>query len=327
MITKIIDRHHANMRLDRYLRQSFSTESLSALFAVIRKKKVRVNGVVAKAPLILNEGDLVAIYENLKEDNSTSAPKTGWGNNNTYCDPLFFKNHFQIALETEDFVIVEKPSGIDSQPGSGTRPKETLVDMLWQWGLNEKHDFKPTLVHRLDRETSGLLIAAIQGDVLRGLTKLIREHKINKYYYALVQGHLEKTKGTIKTNLERSDSPQGAKMKTSESKGKESITHYIVYRRFESMDLVKIKLETGRMHQIRAHFASINHPLAGDSRYGDYAWNRELRKEYGLNRLFLHSFKLEFEWNNQKYNVESKLPKELDQIVRTLSKKSIKIED
>ncbi len=315
------------MRLDRYLRQSFSTESLSALFAVIRKKKVRVNGVVAKAPLILNEGDLVAIYENLKEDNSTSARKTGWGNNNTYCDPLFFKNHFQIALETEDFVIVEKPSGIDSQPGSGTRPKETLVDMLWQWGLNEKHDFKPTLVHRLDRETSGLLIAAIQGDVLRGLTKLIREHKINKYYYALVQGHLEKTKGTIKTNLERSDSPQGAKMKTSESKGKESITHYNVYRRFESMDLVKIKLETGRMHQIRAHFASINQPLAGDSRYGDYAWNRELRKEYGLNRLFLHSFKLEFEWNNQKYNVESKLPKELDQIVRTLSKKSIKIED
>jgi 23S rRNA pseudouridine955/2504/2580 synthase len=320
MITRIIDRHHSNMRLDRYLRQSFSTESLSTLFAVIRKKKVRVNGVVAKAPLILNEGDLVAIYENLKEDNETSVPHSGWGSSATFCDPTFFKNNFQIALETEDFIIVDKPSGIDSQPGSGTRPKETLVDMLWQWGLNEKHDFKPTLVHRLDKETSGLLMAAIHGDVLRGLTKLIREHRINKHYFALVQGHLDKEKGTITTKLERSDSPQGAKMKTSDSSGKESITHYSVYRRFESMDLVKIKLETGRMHQIRAHFASINHPLAGDSRYGDYSWNRELRKEYGLNRLFLHSFKLEFEWNNQKYNVESKLPQELNKIIQTLSK-------
>lgn len=327
MITKIIDRNHSNMRLDRFLRQTFSNESLSALFAVIRKKKVRVNGVIAKAPLILNEGDTVAIYENLKEEIETPNSLSGWSSKSTFCDLAFFKKHFQLALETEDFIIVDKPSGIDSQPGSGTRPKETLVDMLWQWGQNEKHDFKPTLVHRLDRETSGLLMAAIHGDVLRGLTKLIREHQLNKYYIALVQGHLEKTKGTIKTNLERSDSPQGAKMKTSDTKGKESITHYTVDRRFESMDLVKIKLETGRMHQIRAHFASINHPLAGDNRYGDYSWNRELKKELGLNRLFLHSCKLEFEWQQQRYNVESKLPQELEQIVRFLSKKANKSQD
>lgn len=318
MISKIIDRNSSDMRLDRFMRQAFPSESLSILFATIRKKKVRVNGTVAKATILLKEGDTVDIYETLNEDSIKEQPVQGWGKMATFCDPQFLKENLSIILEMEDFIIVDKPSGIASQPGSQMREGETLVDMLWQWGLNEKHDFKPTLVHRLDRETSGLIIAAIHGDVLRSLTKMFREHQVKKYYRALVKGNLEQEKGSIKTALERSDSSKGAKMKINENGGKESVTHYEVERHFFGMDLVKIRLETGRMHQIRAHFASIGHPLAGDGRYGDFAWNRELRKKYNLDRLFLHSSRLEFEWKGDKIVADSKLPIELRQVIRAL---------
>ena len=328
MITKVLDRNSANMRLDRYLRQAFPNESLSALFAVLRKKKVRVNGIVAKGPLILNEGDTVCIYENFKSVDTASevvvstSPKknSGWGKPAEFSDRNFVQEHLNIILETEDFVIVNKPSGIASQPGSGTRPGESLVDMLWQWGADQQMEFKPTIAHRLDQETSGLLIAALHGDVLRDLTRMLREHKIEKSYFALVQGNISKEKGTIRTTLTRNDSAKGAKMEIDAEGGKESVTHYSVQRHLKGFDLVKIRLETGRMHQIRAHFASIEHPLAGDSRYGDFALNRDLKKLCGLQRLFLHSCRLEFDWKGHHIVQDSPLPKELQEVLKILDK-------
>ncbi len=322
MITRFIDRHHASMRLDRYLRKTFPNEPLSTLFSILRKKKVRVNGIVAKAPQIVREGDLIAIYENLKsetaEDQTQNIPvKKGWGTQKQICDPVFFNENFDIQLETEDFLIVRKPAGLASQPGTHTRDGETLVDLLRQWGENQKLDFKPTLVHRLDRETSGLLIAALHGDVLRKLAQMIREHQIGKHYYALVKGNLKKTKGTIRSALERSDKPQGKKVESSES-GKMSVTHYQVYKRYEGFDLLKIRLETGRMHQIRVHFSELGHPLAGDTRYGDFALNREMKKDYGLKRLFLHSYRLEFLWKGKTIVQEATLPDDLKSVLRKL---------
>ncbi len=328
MITKVLDRNCANMRLDRYLRQAFPNESLSALFAVLRKKKVRVNGIVAKGPLILHEGDTVCIYENFKSINATSEATTaifpqkasGWGQPASFSNRNFVKEHLNIILETEDYLIVDKPSGIPSQPGSGTRPGESLVDMLWQWGTDQQMDFKPTIAHRLDQETSGLLIAALHGDVLRDFTRMLREHQIEKSYFALVHGNLSREKGTIRTTLTRTDSAKGAKMEVDSEGGKESVTHYSVQRHLKGFDLVKIRLETGRMHQIRAHFASIEHPLAGDSRYGDFALNRDLRKLCGLQRLFLHSCRLEFDWKGHHVVQDLPLPKELQEVLKILDK-------
>ncbi|MCR5378834.1 MAG: RNA pseudouridine synthase, partial [Fibrobacter sp.] len=225
-----------------------------------------------------------------------------------------------IVIQTEDYVIVNKPSGLASQPGSGTRPGESLVEYLWEWGNEEGLDFRPTIAHRLDQETSGLLIAALHGDTLRELTRLIREHEVDKFYYALVKGNLKRDKGTIDESLTRTDAAKGSKMKVGET-GKDAqraITHYRVKQHYEGYDLVKIKLETGRMHQIRAHFASIGHPLLGDTRYGDFALNREVKKELGLNRLFLHSCRLEFVWKGNKIVLDCPLPKELDDIIRQL---------
>ena len=371
MITRTIDRNFANMRLDRYLRKAFPEESLSVFFAVIRKKKVRVNGVVGKANQMLAEGDVVNIYENFKsvrEDecglkgeslplasagssfpastgNLQAAPatpssgdttpqrpdakatgfaknKSTWGQTRTSAEKQahWGAHELDLIVQTEDYVIINKPSGLASQPGSGTRPGESLVEYLWEWGKNEGLDFKPTIAHRLDQETSGMIIAALHGDTLRDLTRLIREHEVEKFYFALVKGNLKKDRGTINESLLRTDSAKGSKMLVGQDdeKAQKAITHYRVKQHYEGYDLVKIKLETGRMHQIRAHFASIGHPLLGDTRYGDFALNREVKKQFGLNRLFLHSCRLEFDWNGEHKVYDCPLPKELRDVIKQL---------
>ena len=362
MITRVIDRNFANMRLDRFLRKAFPDESLSVFFAVIRKKKVRVNGVVGKANQMLQEGDTVCIYENFKsvdEDereinsefgirNSESKnviassegtkqspvvasnsgfakKKSTWGKNASSAEKQsgWGAKELDIVIQTEDYVVVNKPSGLASQPGSGTRPGESLVEYLWEWGRREGLDFKPTIAHRLDQETSGMIIAALHGDTLRDFTRMIREHEVDKFYYALVKGNLKKDKGTIDETLTRTDAAKGSKMKVGET-GKDAqkaITHYRVKQHYEGYDLVKIKLETGRMHQIRAHFASIGHPLLGDTRYGDFALNREVKKQLGLHRLFLHSCRLEFMWHGDKIVLDCPLPKELQSVIDQLKPK------
>ena len=330
MITRTIDRNFANMRLDRFLRKAFPQESLSVFFAVIRKKKVRVNGVVAKANQMLQEGDSICIYENFKsvsEDEKGETPTKpeavgSWGKATTPAakQSNWGAKELDIVIQTEDYVVINKPSGLASQPGSGTRPGESLVEYLWEWGKREGLDFKPTIAHRLDQETSGMIIAALHGDTLRDFTRMIREHRIDKFYFALVKGNLKRDKGTISESLTRTDSPKGSKMKVGEAgkDAQEAITHYRVKQHYEGYDLVKIKLETGRMHQIRAHFASIGHPLLGDSRYGDFALNREAKKLFGLNRLFLHSCRLEFVWNGDRKVLDCPLPKELQAVIKQL---------
>ncbi|MCQ2098523.1 MAG: RluA family pseudouridine synthase [Fibrobacter sp.] len=377
MITRLIDRNFANMRLDRFLRKAFPEESLSVFFSIIRKKKVRVNGVVAKANLMLQEGDLVNIYENFKSvsdeekdmslaqsaqikadvdaareaaldsgENPNSniiafpgtapardkATATGFAKNkSTWGKALsgaekqsnWGAKELDIVIQTEDYLVVNKPSGLASQPGSGTKPGESLVEYLWEWGRQEQLDFKPTIAHRLDQETSGMLLVALHGDTLRDLTRMIREHEVDKYYYALVKGNLAQDRGTISEKLTRTDAAKGSKMKVGvdDKDAKEAITHYRVKQHYIGYDLVKIKLETGRMHQIRAHFASIGHPLLGDSRYGDFALNREVKKELGLHRLFLHSCRLEFDWQGEKKVLDCPLPKELQAVIDQLKRK------
>ena len=359
MITRTIDRNFANMRLDRFLRKAFPEESLSVFFAVIRKKKVRVNGVVGKANQMLVEGDVVNIYENFKsvsEDDkkgeslplasaAEAAPatpssgdtpqrpdaksatgfaknKSNWGRHLTGAEKQahWGAHELDLVVQTEDYVIVNKPSGLASQPGSGTRPGESLVEYLWEWGRNEGLDFKPTIAHRLDQETSGLIIAALHGDTLRDFTRMIREHVVDKFYFALVKGNLKKDRGTISESLLRTDSAKGSKMLVGQDdeNAQKAITHYRVKQHYEGYDLVKIKLETGRMHQIRAHFASIGHPLLGDTRYGDFALNREVKKLFGLNRLFLHSCRLEFDWQGEHKVFDCPLPKELRDVIKQL---------
>jgi 23S rRNA pseudouridine955/2504/2580 synthase len=287
MLSLTVNKHSAGQRLDRFLRKAFPQAPLSLLFSIVRKKKVRVNGLVGKLAQMLQENDLLQVYENLPQANAT-APST----DKPVCLPIVFQN--------SDFAVLNKPHGLASQSGSGIREEDCLAGMLYIWALSNGLDFKPALVHRLDKETSGLIIAALSGSATREFAEIIRNRKIKKEYLALVKGNMPQSTGKISAPL-----PGDAR---------NSETAWIVEKSFSECDLVRISLETGRKHQIRIHFAQIGHPLLGDSKHGDFALNRKFKKSWGLSRLFLHATLLEFSWKGEKIKIESQLPKELAEI-------------
>jgi len=292
LLSITVNKHNAEQRLDRFLRKTFPAAPLSLLFAILRKKKVRVNGITGKAAQMMHENDTVQIYENLpQEAKKFSEPKKTISG---------IKQKLNFVMLNSDFAILNKPCGLASQSGSGIREDESLAGMLEIWAKEENPDFKPALVHRLDKETSGLIIAALSGPALRKFGSMIRERKIKKEYLALVKGNMPQKSGKISTPLPGDD--------------KISVSSWKVEKSFEECDLVRVGLETGRKHQIRIHFAQIGHPLLGDSKHGDFALNRRFKKEFGLSRLFLHAAYLEFDWNGEKIRLEAKLPTELEKI-------------
>ena len=214
---------------------------------------------------------------------------------------------------------------------SGREPKaeiETpLEDLLFGssreglepgWG-NEL--FQPSLAHRLDKETSGALLIAKTGGKLRELTEGLREGRIRKRYLALVAGHPKPASGTIRAALERDDSAWGAKsLIAEEGEGKASVTHYKTLRTLGDYALLQVNLETGRMHQIRAHLAHIGHPIVGDTRYDKPASAREHLKKLGLKRLFLHAGELSWTEGSGKRTFTAPLPAELRKVAGDSSK-------
>ncbi|MDR1811535.1 MAG: RluA family pseudouridine synthase [Candidatus Fibromonas sp.] len=295
MLSITVNKHNAEQRLDRFLRKAFPKASLSLLFAIIRKKKVRVNGVIGKAAQMLCENDVLQIYENLPQTQKKESFKQEIAN---------LEENLNFVLQNSDFAVLNKPCGLASQSGSGISEDESLAGMLALWAMEEGLDFKPALVHRLDKETSGLIIAALSGYALREFGKMLRERKIKKEYLALVKGKMPQKSGKISMALPGDE-------KISESVWK-------VEKSFENCDLVRVGLETGRKHQIRIHFAQTGHPLLGDSRHGDFALNRKFKRDFGLSRLFLHSAYLEFNWQGKKIKLEAELPVELGGILKIL---------
>jgi 23S rRNA-/tRNA-specific pseudouridylate synthase len=184
------------------------------------------------------------------------------------------------------------------------------------WG-NEL--FQPSLAHRLDKETSGALLVAKTGGKLRELTEGLREGRIRKRYLALVAGHPKPASGTIRAALERDDNPSGAKSRVlddaDEGEGKASVTHYKTLKTLGDYALLQVNLETGRMHQIRAHLAHIGHPIVGDTRYDKPASAREHLKKLGLKRLFLHAEELSWTEGSNKRTFTAPLPAELRKAV------------
>ena len=295
MLSLTVNKHNAEQRLDRFLRKAFPAASLSMLFAVIRKKKVRVNGAVGKAAQMLCENDALRIYENLPQEPPKNVKKS-------FCD---VDEKLDFVFQNSDFAVLNKPCGMASQSGSGISEEESLAGILDIWAKGMDLDFKPALVHRLDKETSGLIIAALSGQALREFGRMLREREIKKEYLALAKGVMPQKSGKISMPLPGDE-------KTSESVWKTE-------KSFGECSLVRVGLKTGRKHQIRIHFAQIGHPLLGDSRHGDFALNKRFKKEFGLSRLFLHSAFLEFNWQGKKIKLESNLPEELEKCCSLLN--------
>lgn len=225
----------------------------------------------------------------------------------------------EIVFENNDFIVINKDAGINSHPTASPEwRKGTLVNQLIgqiKGFHREIGEDRPGIVHRLDKETSGLILVAKNDVTMRKLQKLIHDHKVQKTYLALVIGTPKNNIGTIQSEIGR-DPHDRLKMTTKKPVDpRNAITHYVTKQSFrfneKTYSLLEVTLETGRTHQIRVHMAGIGHPVLGDTKYGIEHENTFAKKHFWLTRQFLHAWKLIFEMDGEKYEFEAEIKKDL----------------
>ena len=230
-----------------------------------------------------------------------------------------------VIYETKDFVAINKPAGLLVHPlkpkTSNLKPEETLVDWLLEKypeikNVGDDPELRPGIVHRLDRDTSGIILIARNQKFFEYLKNLFQTHQIKKTYLALVWGKLEPKIGEIKTPIGLKTGTIKRTVWQKKAKDfKEAITEYQVKKYFQDFSLVELTPKTGRTHQLRIHLASINHPVVGDKIYGF----KKRKIPFDLKRQFLHAVSLEFSpAPGQRLKLEAVLPEDLQRVLDNL---------
>lgn len=302
------------MRIDKYLAEKYKDFSRTNLQKLIKEGKVLVNGSKVTPHYKIAEDDKITV--DLPEDIELK--------------PEAEQINLDIVFENKDLLIINKPSGMVVHPSNeGHHFSGTLVNAILNY-LGEDNlsniggELRPGIIHRLDKDTSGLLMIAKNNKIHRQLISLMKNRKVNKFYYALILGKLEPSEGTIDAPLSRARRDFKKVVLAYEGEGRDAITKYEVEDYFEyegsTYTLIKAKILTGRTHQIRVHFSSIGHPVVGDSVYGNKKINSLFEKNFGLNRYFLHATELSFKLKDgTKIDVKKELPKELQSIIDKIS--------
>ncbi len=294
-----ITESEAGGRLDKLLFRVLGQAPRSFLYKMLRKKNITLNGKKAQGNEILSSGDTVKIYfsdetyEKFRAADDT--PDAGKLLNAFAVKP-------SILYEDSNILLFDKPAGMLSQKAKAE--DLSLTDYLNAYLLSEGKMTKeemalihPALCNRLDRNTSGLVAAGRSLTGLQTMNRIIKERSLQKYYRCIVAGVVEEDKvldGYLikqeKTNTVTVSSgvPEGS------SRAKRIVTSYHVIRHTEDLTLLEVHLITGRSHQIRAHFASVGHPVLGDPKYGDAAINRRYRRTCGVTRQMLHAYRIIF---------------------------------
>lgn len=290
-----IGKNEAGQRMDKYLKKYFRSAGSGFLYKMLRKKNILLNRKKAEGKEMLVEGDTITLY--LSDDTIEKfrkAPGENEEEKEIYpCIPL------DVLYEDENFIIVNKPAGILSQKASPN--DHSMVEYLTGYLLKqhqitrkELETFHPSVCNRLDRNTSGLILAGKSLAGLQDFSELLKKRSMKKYYLALVQGRPEQS-GRYRAWLKKNAGTNQVKVLTQPCDGAAMIeTGYEVLWSNGRCSLLKVDLITGKSHQIRCHLASLGYPLAGDSKYGSAAWNQKLRKTSGLNRQFLHAWQVCF---------------------------------
>jgi len=301
---------HAGVRLDTYLASQIEGWSRARLQKLIESEDVLVNGKVSKPSYKLRDGDDLEV-------DLTAAPVLTFAPENIPID---------IVYEDETLVVVNKPAGLVVHPAAGT-PSGTLANALayhFQHLPSGGTGVRPGIVHRLDRDTSGLLVVAKTEVALENLSDQFRDRKVFKSYVALVHGRVLANSGKIDQPLAR-DPSNRTRMAVVRG-GRSALTLYRVRQAFDRFTLLDVELKTGRTHQIRVHLAWLKHPVVGDETYGGGRDNTiqdpRLRSQIrNLNRHFLHAEKLAFihPKTNEVVKFESPLPLELADILQIVS--------
>ena len=280
-----VDGERAGQRLDNFLLGQLKGAPKSLVYKIVRSGQVRVNGGRAKPETRLEAGDQVRIPPvRLGEAADRGAPATG----------LLEAMAASIVFEDARLLAINKPSGVASHGGSGIG--FGVIETLRALRPGQELE----LVHRLDRDTSGLMVIAKKRSALRELQALLREDPavqakgIAKRYLTLLAGRMPDGVMSVDAPLHVGLRQGGERHVQVNDGGKPSLSHFRVLERRGGHSYCEVRIETGRTHQIRVHAQHIGHPVAGDDKYGDEAINKRLREQVGLKRLFLHAATLEF---------------------------------
>jgi 23S rRNA pseudouridine955/2504/2580 synthase len=289
-----VDEGSAGQRIDNFLLRVCKGVPKSHVYRILRSGEVRVNGGRVAPTYKLREGDDVRI-----PPVRTAAPAA----------PVVVPvgQPLPVAYEDEALLVVDKPAGLAVHGGSGVS-----FGVIEQLRRQRPEARFLELAHRLDRETSGLLIVAKKRSALTVLHDMMREGRVEKRYLSLVAGRWMNPQQHIKASLHKYLTPEGERRVSVHRDGKPAHSIVRLVRRWQSASLVEVELKTGRTHQIRVHLTHQGFALCGDDKYGDFALNKRLEKE-GLRRMFLHAAILRFRHplTDREIALESRLPEDL----------------
>ncbi len=287
-----IEAGQAGQRIDNFLLRVLKGVPKSRIYRLLRKGEVRVNRGRIRADYRLKAGDQVRIPPVRVTEPRASNPAQG------AIDTLARS----ILYEDERLLVLDKPSGMAVHGGSGL--SYGVIEALRALRPDAPY---LELVHRLDRDTSGCLLIAKRRSELRTLHELLRRGAVEKRYLLLVRGDWSQGPWKIDAPLRKNQVRSGERMVRVDDEGRRALTHFRFLEGYGNASLMEAELKTGRTHQIRVHAAHAGHPLAGDDKYGDAAFNRELRQK-GLKRLFLHAHFVAFRDAERDREIEVSAP-------------------
>jgi RluA family pseudouridine synthase len=300
----------AGVRLDKWIRRKMSLTGLSAIYRLIRTGRIKVNGKKIPQNFRLTEGDRIEL------DVPQPELDAGIAANSQVADASiahtdFFRRNFRILFEDENIIVCDKPPGLVVHSGSGHLRRDSLIDLAGAHMVNAREkNPRPFLVHRLDRDTSGVILLAKNPATVRFLNETIRNNKMEKTYVALCHGRAKVAQGVIDAALTRDcRARDGTKVKIDRD-GQRAVSRYFLEEYRHGLSRFKIQIETGRTHQIRVHMAHISCPVAGDVRYGTEALDTAMfaNRPPALKRLYLHAWKISFYYPALKREVSFEAP-------------------
>ncbi|MBP3502758.1 MAG: RluA family pseudouridine synthase [Clostridia bacterium] len=294
---KIVVKNNENIRLDSYIVTEDKDLSRATIQRLSEEGNILVNGTIKKNSYKVKNGDIIEI--NIPEIKETKLEAQDI--------PI------EIVYEDSDIIVVNKPKGLVVHPANGN-PDGTLVNAIMNICKDSLSGIggekRPGIVHRLDKDTSGLLIIAKNDKSHINMSEQIKNRKVNKKYIALVRGVIKENEATINMPIARSKKDR--KKMAVDKNGKEAITHFKVLKRYDNYTLLEIKIDTGRTHQIRVHMSEIGHPVIGDEVYSNG------KNEFEVKGQMLHAKSLDFTHpiTGKKMHLEADVPDYFKKVIQ-----------
>jgi len=305
----VIGSEEHGCRVDRLLRKRLALMPLATVYMLIRKGKIRIGGKKTRQDYRVQEGEVLEIDVNPAEITAPKTPDVSMGN---LVKTSFFKKNFSILFEDNCLIVCNKPAGLVVHPGSGHSRGDSLIELAQAYLIDKtggSAENEAALVHRLDRDTSGVILIAKNKRTLRTLHEGFVERSIEKEYRAICHNRPPEYNGTISIGLNRThERNSGMKMRVSAKGGAQAVSRYEILEYHNDISSVAVYLETGKTHQIRVQMAHVGAPIIGDVRYGDSQLDNRLFGGKHSPRLFLHAARLSFKHPDTKKSVTVKAP-------------------